>query len=83
MKSGKMPLTSCTDKGTVYRVCGICCGDQGGRRLWDMGLYPGVELHVIRNDGGGPIYISVEGSRYGLGRGMAEKVMVTSLIKSA
>jgi Fe2+ transport system protein FeoA len=36
-----------------------------------MGLVPGVILTVISNSGRGPVVISLQGSRIGLGRGMA------------
>jgi Fe2+ transport system protein FeoA len=44
---------------------GLCC------KLYGMGLVPGVILTVISNSGRGPVVISVQGSRIGLGRGMA------------
>lgn len=76
MRNKPLPLTRCGRKGNTYRVCNVCCGDHAGRRLWEMGIYPGVELEVVQNEGGGPIFVKVEESRYGLGRGMAEKIMV-------
>lgn len=51
------------------------CGLQG--RLAAMGLVPGVEIEVLRNSGHGPFLIAVKGSRIMLGRGMAQKIMVT------
>ena len=54
---------------------------QGGRgvvgKLHNMGLYPGVKIDVIHNQGVGPIMVSVDGRRIGLGTGMAFKVIVS------
>lgn len=83
MRYKALPLTECIEEGTAYRVCRVCCGDKAGRRLWEMGIFPGVELEIIQNTGGGPIFVKIEDARYGLGRGMAEKVMVCSRRRSA
>jgi ferrous iron transport protein A len=44
-------------------------------RLAELGLTPGVKLRVVQVNGG-PLLVSVRGSRIAIGRGMAEKVMV-------
>jgi ferrous iron transport protein A len=53
----------------------------GGRgirnRLTAMGLLPGTEITVIRNGGRGPFVVSVKNSRMALGRGIADKIIVT------
>lgn len=55
---------------------------RGGRklkgRLRDMGLNPGSEVTVIKNDGFGPLIIAVkEDSRLVIGRGMAGHILVS------
>jgi len=54
---------------------------QGGRgltaRLTDMGLTPGVEVEIVSNSGGGPVIVSIGDTRLALGRGMANKIMVS------
>jgi ferrous iron transport protein A len=45
-------------------------------RLAAMGFFPGLEVHVHRNDRNGPVVLGVAGSRVMLGRGMAEKIYV-------
>lgn len=45
-------------------------------RLTSMGLIPGVEVHVHRNDRNGPVVLGVAGNRFMLGRGMADKMSV-------
>lgn len=53
----------------------------GGRRfikkLADLGIYSGVELKVLTSStGGGPMRLSIKGSHFGLGRGMASRIHV-------
>ena len=44
-------------------------------RLAELGLTPGVKLRVVQVNGG-PLLVSVRGSRIAIGRGMAEKLLV-------
>jgi DtxR family Mn-dependent transcriptional regulator len=43
-------------------------------RLTELGLTPGVELQVVQD--GGPMLVSVRGSRVALGRELADNVWV-------
>ena len=65
------------EEGASVTVVGI----QGGRgirsRLTAMGLMPGAKITVMRNGGRGPFVICVKNSRMALGRGVADKIMVT------
>lgn len=45
------------------------------RRLRELGLTPGVELRVTQN-AGGPLLISVRGTRLALGRELARRIWV-------
>lgn len=70
-----MPLSAVsTGRSAVVRV--IRAGPGLASRLSSMGLVPGVELHVHRNDRSGPVVIGVHGTRLVLGRGMADKLSV-------
>jgi len=55
---------------------------QAGRRLThrlaELGLTPGVKLRIVQINGG-PLPISVRGSRIALGRRMAEKLLVIAV----
>lgn len=53
-------------------------GGQGvKRRLYNLGIYPGIKVKVIKNAlVFGPILVEVQGSEVALGRGMAAKVDV-------
>ena len=48
------------------------------RRLTSMGINPGTEMTVISAGRPGQMVIEVNGSRLGLGQGIAHKIMVLS-----
>ena len=48
-------------------------------RLADLGISPGTEVRMVTNLKKGPVLVEVRGSRYTLGRGLAEKVRVEAL----
>jgi DtxR family Mn-dependent transcriptional regulator len=61
--------------------CGKISFIRGGhnvlQRLLDMGLTPGTEIRIIRvGPLGGPVELSVRGSKLALGKGVASKVFV-------
>lgn len=45
-------------------------------RLASMGICEGTEIKLIKNSAGGPIIIEAGGSRFAIGRGMAQKIVV-------
>ena len=42
-----------------------------------MGLLPGVEVEIKRKAPGGPFVLGVKGGQLVLGRGMAQKILVS------
>ena len=47
------------------------------RRLADLGLNIGMQVRVVRTNGGGPMILAVkDDSRLGIGRGLANKIIV-------
>lgn len=46
-------------------------------RLATLGFTPDARVTMVQNFGRGPIIVMVRGTRIALGRGEAEKVMVT------
>jgi Fur family ferric uptake transcriptional regulator len=52
-------------------------GREMARRLGDMGLTRGTEVEVLSQNEG-PMVISCRGSRLALGKGLSEKIMVTT-----
>ncbi len=74
LAAGLLPLVDCP------RDCNACLRCiQVDRcvihRLLEMGLTPGTEVRVVQ-DAGGPMLLSVRGSRVALGRDLAEKLWV-------
>jgi ferrous iron transport protein A len=64
-------------KNGKYKVVSIEGGTGLVRKLTDLGVYPGSMLEVLSGyHRGGPIVLSVKGSRFGIGRGMASRIVV-------
>ncbi len=70
------PLAMC-QQGERVVIKEIAGGMGIKRRLEAMGLYPGEEVEVVLANGG-PVILSVKGSRVGIGRGMAFKIFVSN-----
>ena len=62
--------------GQELRLVEIQAGRRLAHRLAELGLTPGVTLRVVQKNGG-PLLISVRGSRIAIGRGLAHKLLVT------
>ena len=75
MANGGMPLVM-ANSGKLLTVIGINAGRGLQRRLTDMGLTPGVQIRVMNGQYAGPVLIDLRGSRLGLGRGVAQKILV-------
>jgi len=71
-----MPLTI-IQVGRIVKIVSVEAGGGLQGRLAAMGLVPGEEIEVLRNTPHGPFLIGVKGSRIMLGRGMAQKIMVS------
>lgn len=74
LAAGFLPLADCPrDQKACLRCLQVdrCVV----HRLLEMGLTPGVELSVVQ-DSGGPMLVSVRGSRVALGRDLAENMWV-------
>ena len=54
----------------------IAAGTYATKRLYEMGFNTGANIKVVKNDRG-PIIVSLSGNKIALGRGLAEKVMVS------
>lgn len=65
--------------GNKVRMVRTNAGHQLQTRLVGMGLIPGVELEILRNDLKGPVVVAVKGARVALGRSMTKKIMVTDV----
>ncbi len=63
--------------GEKVAVKSIMGGKSMRIRLKEMGIKPGTNLEVINNDGPGRIIIGIGATRYALGRGISQKIMVS------
>ncbi|WP_129598219.1 FeoA family protein [Methanohalophilus profundi] len=72
--TSKIPL-SMFPSGQACQICDVCAGKGLKRRLVEMGLTPESIIQPLGCNRGS-LLISVNGSRYALGRGMANKIMV-------
>jgi ferrous iron transport protein A len=75
MPERSMPL-SLAGAGKLLSVTDIIGGAGIKRRLFDLGLTPGVRVMVMSGYHPGPLLIAIRGSRLGLGFGIAQKIMV-------
>jgi len=77
MKDNSMPFPLDIAKQGMYRVVSLLGGRGFLKRLADLGIFPGANIEVLPPaPSGGPVRVRVKGSQFGLGRGMARKVMV-------
>ncbi len=63
-------------EGESLRIVSLRGGRGFHEKLVSMGLNVGDEIEVIQRRGGGTVLIAKEGIRYGLGGGMAQKILV-------
>lgn len=71
---------SAVRSGERVRLAGIEAGRSLNSRLIAMGLVPNAEITVISNNHPGPFVIMVKSSKLVLGRGMAQKIMVSACV---
>jgi Fur family ferric uptake transcriptional regulator len=65
--------------GERLQIKELTGGNKAKMRLLSMGLRAGDEIVVITNQGQGQLVVAVDFSRYVLGRGLAEKIMVAPI----
>lgn len=69
-----MPM-SFVQTGSNVEIINIAMGQTFNKKLMEMGLNAGMEVKVVKNDGG-PLILGVAGSKLALGQGMGQKIMV-------
>ena len=79
MEEQKLKLLSQVPKGRTVVLVRIDAGHGLNNRLAAMGLLPNVEFKVVDNHHPGPFVIDLKGSKMVLGRGMANKIMVSEV----
>jgi len=70
-----MSLTD-VERGRSVRFVAVDGGRAFQGRLAAMGLVPGAEIQVVRNEGNGFVILSGGSSRMARGRGLADRMSV-------
>ncbi|KUH34771.1 hypothetical protein APY94_00940 [Thermococcus celericrescens] len=71
-----MTPLSFLNEGTRARITRVTGGRSVLAKLMAIGLVPGSELKVIRNQMAGPLIVAVGDTQLALGRGLAMKILV-------
>lgn len=79
MNETNLKPLSVIQSGKTVRLVRVDAGRGLNARLASMGLFPNVEVKVINNGHPGPFVVSVKDTKTVLGRGMANKIMVTEI----
>ena len=79
LAAGLLPLSDCPRDCTACLRC-LQVDRCVIHRLLELGLTPGVELRVVQ-DNGGPMLVSVRGSRVALGRDLADNLWVEMSVR--
>lgn len=64
------------DTGKNAMVSKISAGRSANKRLYEMGFNTGSKFKVMKNDSG-PVVVCLAGSKVAVGRGLAEKIIVS------
>jgi len=62
-----------------YRIVSIDGGCRLNSKLCAMGLMPDEEFNVYVTSRGGPVCISIKGSKFAIGRGMTQKIIIEEI----
>lgn len=63
--------------GSTARIIALSGGRQCRQKLFDLGFVPGQEVKVMRQEETGPLLVSHAGRSTAIGRGLAQKVVVS------
>lgn len=69
-------LLSDLKSNEIWVVQSIHAGIRLFNRLASMGICEGTKLIVIKNSKNGPVVIEANGSKFAVGRGMSEKIIL-------
>jgi ferrous iron transport protein A len=71
------PMTlACAVTGKKYRIIRIAGGCRLSGRLYAMGIIPNEIFTVYTSSRGGPMCITLKGTKYAIGRGMTERIII-------
>lgn len=74
--SGVAMLLSDLKSGGAWMIKSVNAGVRLFNRLASMGICDGTEINLIKNNASGPVIIEVNGSKFAIGRSMAEKIVI-------
>lgn len=85
-RGGRRNPCNCPTEGVSQECIALCQGAPGEKycvmknsdaKTREMGLYPGAEVHVIKNVSGDPsVVVAVGEARYAIHRGIAGVIIV-------
>ncbi|HEY8391986.1 MAG TPA: FeoA family protein [Capillibacterium sp.] len=67
-----LPALQPGSRGIIHH---LHTGGDATKRLYEMGIYPGVKFTVVKNDLG-PVVLTFSGTKMALGRGLAQRIFV-------
>ncbi len=76
MQADHIPL-ALASSGRKLRLVSVNGGRSMCSHLAALGLIPGVELEIKRNSPGGPFVLGLRGGQLVIGRGVAQKILVS------
>ena len=79
MKQTTLKPLSQVPEGTTVVLVRVDAGHGLNNRLAAMGLLPKAHIKVINSHHRGPFVIDLKGSKVALGKGMANKIIVSEL----
>jgi ferrous iron transport protein A len=65
--------------GKKYRIIKIDGGCRLNSRLCAMGFIPGEIFYVSGASRGGPLCVFIKGTKFAIGRGMAERIQIREI----
>ena len=75
-QKGKIFTLAHAVPGKKYRIIKVEGGCKLSSRLCAMGLMPNELLSVYAASSGGPVIITIKGSRFAIGRGMTSRIII-------
>ncbi|MCD4754031.1 MAG: ferrous iron transport protein A [Anaerolineaceae bacterium] len=71
-----MMMLSMIQDGEQVEIVYLRGGHRVRQRLEAMGFVPGVSIHMVTNQMGGPAIVKIKDSRVAVGRGMLHHILV-------
>ncbi|MHA1303190.1 MAG: FeoA family protein [Candidatus Heimdallarchaeaceae archaeon] len=69
-------LTQC-EENSIVKVVDVVAGFKAHQFLADLGIHEGEQVRVVKNSVG-PVIVEIKGTRVAIGRGLANKIRVST-----